>query len=460
MIAEGWGLSFGVIWFSFYRKMAESLDDERRPLLSRTTDHSTSPPTPPPPPSPTDDAVESPGCCRLKNCFCFEPILIVLILTIYPMSIVSSLYVLDWFAANSFEPFVGQNTSHATPNASISQCQRNTSGAAGGGDQQSAQSRASQFALYESLLDGIPSFFATILLALGSDRLGRRFAIVPPMVGIFVKILIFTAVVLTNSSIYWFLLGDFIGGCSGSIHSITVACLAFVADRTPSDRRMFRMLVIDLCLMVPTVVAPIVNGAVIVKYGYAYPLIFTVALSTLNLIYVVLFFPGNARLSQDHGSISDDGESTISQSQLTPSSLFAMLWKQIRSMFSIFLMKSGSKAADESRSPWRRLKLNLLLIAFLTKNLDSSEGSVMGLFLMNVPLCWDAGIMGIYRSVSTVVSSVGAIVLAPSLKFCSVPDSVIALMSSLAHVATNVYMLFVKNTVMMFLSESILSVIQ
>lgn len=301
------------------------------------------------------------------------------------------------------------------------------------------------FALYSSLVMGIPAVFVTVVLGAGSDRFGRRFAVIPPVFGVFASSLISTVVILTKSNLYWLFLASFASGCTGSFLSILMACFAYVVDKAPPERRLFRILVVEMSLLVSGIISPIINGAVVTTFGYLYPLLFVVAASVLNLLYVVIFFPKKTR-QDDSPALSN-----LTHYQPTLRSFLPVLWQQIRSMFRIFF--KNPPVAVKAASRWRRLRLNILMVAFLITNLPTFSLSVSTLFEMNHPLCWDVNMVGLFTGLSSAVSGVGAVIVTPLFKLCHTPDIVIAIISSLASLATNVYMIFVRNTVMMFLSK-------
>lgn len=421
--------------------MSEASDDERRPLLSREEGD---------PLQASSDAATAvgPSCRhRCQGCFLVEPILVLFALGIFPLSIISQKYTLDWYQNDSSVDFDvhGQNDSHA--NTSASSCHENASRDDNDQLQEYAQKRASMFALYSSLVMGVPAVFVTVILGAGSDRFGRRFAVIPPVFGVFASSLISTVVILTESRVYWLFLASFVSGCTGSFMSILMACFAYVVDRSPPERRLFRILVVEMSLLISGIVSPIINGAVVTRFGYFYPLLFVVAASVLNLIYVVAFFPKKTRQDNLPPALSSSMDC-----QPTLTSFLPVIWQQICSMFRIFFKNSPHIRAA---SRWRRLRLNLLMVAFFITNLPTLSLSVSTLFEMNHPLCWDVNMVGLFVGLSSAISGVGAVIVTPLFKLCHTPDVVIAIISSLASLATNVYTIFVRSTVMMFLTLSV-----
>ena len=72
-----------------------------------------------------------------------------------------------------------------------------------------------------------------------------RFAILPPLLGVLFSGLVAYFVVHTDSTIFLFLIGDFMYGCCGSTTAMSMSCYTYVADRTPPERRLLRITILQ-----------------------------------------------------------------------------------------------------------------------------------------------------------------------------------------------------------------------
>jgi len=406
-----------------------------------TTDVNESPPI-------SQTPAEANRCSRLRRWFIPEPVLILYIFGIFPVQTISQKYILNWITNESLDVLARQNISYQLTNTTFDPCHSNKSDP----DhqfQEYVQSKSSQFVLYESIISGVPAFFVTLILGAGSDVFGRRFAILPPLVGTLLGSTIVTCVVCTKSSIYWFFVSDFVNGCCGSFLTVLMGCLAYVADRTPPEKRMTRITFLEMSLFIPGVICPIVFGKITTKFGYLATLLFVLSTSVINLLYAFIFLPNESKRNIDLSAAESVIACSSSSNKSKLLSTLSLLWIQVRSMVALFTEKSALTAVR-----WRRLKLNLLIAAFFVSNLPTFDLSVSNFFMMNSPLCWNLDTIGLFYGVSTGVSSVGAMIITPLFKCCGMPDYVIAILAGLACVATNVYKAFVQTTVMMFLSES------
>ena len=74
---------------------------------------------------------------------------------------------------------------------------------------------------------------------------------------------------------------------------MTAACFGYIIDRTPNERRMLRLTVVQMTMLMAGVVSPIALGLAIKQISYASCLVIVVLLSVINLIYVLLFMPSD-----------------------------------------------------------------------------------------------------------------------------------------------------------------------
>ena len=403
----------------------------------------------------TISKTSSEGNClsRLRRWFIVEPILILYVFGVFPVQTIAQKYILHRITNESLHILTSQNISDHPTNTTFDPCHSNTS------DpiyqfQEYVQSKSSQFVLYESIINGVPAIFVTIILGAGSDIFGRRFAILPPLVGALLGSSIYTYVICTEASIHWLFVGDAVIGCCGSFYAVLMGCLAYVADRTPPEKLMIRITIIELTMFIPGVISPIVCGKVTTAFGYLIPLLFIIAASAVNLVYALIFLPNETKGSKElHVSTAESlPECPSSTERSSCFSVLSLLWIRICSMVTLFTDKSASTDADVRCG---RMRLNLLIASFFVTKIPVAlyDVSKKTLFMMNSPLCWDLDMIGLFSGVTFAVSGVGAIIVTPLFKCCGIMEYVIAILAGLVCTATNVYTVFVKTTVMMFLSE-------
>jgi len=276
-----------------------------------------------------------------------------------------------------------------------------------------------------------------------------------------------------------------------------MACFAYVADRTPAQRRMLRITLLELCVLVAGIVSPIGIGPIIGLIGVENVILSAICLSVINFGYVFLFLcdddhqehvvvddqsdvPGQS-YSDEVGSSSvyafnttgnvdrgdrhlprfrraeprsDDNVVDLSHSlnrdDSEPRSQLAeprierqtrTLCDGVRRVVSLFL------SPGRSRAP-----LNILMAVFFISALPSFNMSVMNLFEMNQPLCWTITEIGLFTGITIAISAVGALIITPLMKKCAT-DWHIAMSASVAAVITNIFRFFVRDSLTMYLCE-------
>jgi MFS family permease len=253
--------------------------------------------------------------CRLRwPPFFVEPVLILYFFSEFPVDIIAQKYILDW---------IGDWLRH-NPDRSIFTDLQYAAAAAGGGSnpcsvngssndahfQDRVQSLASWFGVLQSGVWGVPAIVSTVVLGACSDRLGRRFAVLPCLVGVLATSSTAFFVVWYRAPIFWLFAGDLVYGFCGSFAAMTMSCFAYVADRTPADRRMLRIVVVEMCMLLAGVVSPICVGWVVDRLGYAYTLLIVVGSSSANFFYVFFFLPG---ADEDDGEPSAKCEAPVGE---------------------------------------------------------------------------------------------------------------------------------------------------
>jgi len=309
-------------------------------------------------------------------------------------------------------------------------------------------------------------------------------------------------VILTNSSIIFFLVGEFLLGCCGSYFAMSMTCFAYVADRTPAERRMLRITVLQLCLFTAGIVSPIGVGPVVSVIGVSNVVLIVFLISAINFAYVFFFLRNDRKVDQEPATADDQSEVpgrsyTDDETRDNPMRSVAdgdtsgyiynpagrgdhrylprSVQVEPRSDDSVVdfshsinrdIPQPRSESAVERQtwtlcdgvrrlfllflSPGRsRVRLNILMVTFFISILPTFDQSLMNLFEMNRPLCWTVGQVGFFTGITFAISALGALVVTPVMKRCAT-DWHIAITASTAAVITDVYKFFVRNSLMMY----------
>ena len=68
----------------------------------------------------------------------------------------------------------------------------------------------------------------------------------PPLVGVLLTGVVWYSVIHTSSSLLFLLVGDFLYGFCGSSAAMAMSCYTYVAVRTPADRRLLRITLLQV----------------------------------------------------------------------------------------------------------------------------------------------------------------------------------------------------------------------
>ncbi len=242
--------------------------------------------------------------------------------------------------------------------------------------QQEVQATTARWMVYLDFMEIIPSLLSTIFLGSLSDVMGRKIAIMLPIVGQSVKFLLYICVIAWQLPIYVLLIAEFVHAMFGGPMTIVVACFAYIADVYEGRMRTFRITILDVIFGLVGSIANIGMGYYIQNHGFYYPFFLLIGLNLINLVYTVVgipeireFKPGIKLLTFEH------------------------------------LTKSFQVIYKPSVSKW---KIIIFVFAFnVSGTLLSSRRNLETLFVLNSPLCWSSVLIGYYNAYSSVVLNTG-----------------------------------------------------
>ena len=259
-----------------------------------------------------------------------------------------------------------------------------------------------------------------------SDQLGRRLALIAPVIGSISGILVQMAIVYFELPVWCFLF------CSveyffGGICVMITGTFAYIADTVPKEKRAVRMSILDATILANAAVGNIIVGYLIDIMGYFYPYIFCLIGKLLTLTYAVFFIPETVRknpekLQQSNGQILEN----------------------LKAGIKLYLVDNGSG---------RRSQLNLLLLSYIIADIISTF-SVLTLYEMNAPLCWSSVLIGYFGAASDLIRCIGMIIAAFILKKW-LSEKWLAALGLFSNVSYYLYLAFVVSTIMMFFCKYI-----
>ena len=283
------------------------------------------------------------------------------------------------------------------------------------------QAVSSQWNMYMSLVDYLPAVIMTFIYGSYSDTIGRRLAIISPIIGSICTILVQMFIVYFDLPVWCFLFGVveyFFGG----FYLLITGTFAYLADTVPEEKRAARMAILDAVILATAAIGSVTVGFLIDIMGYFYPYIFCLVGKLVTLLYAVFFIPETVRKAPNESS------KTLRQ-----------IWKNIKNGIKLHIVDNGTR---------RCMKINILLLTYLMAGVISTF-SIMTLFELNTPLCWSSVLIGYFGAASDVIKCIAMVVAAFVLKrwFSEKWLAALGLLSCVCH---DVYMAFVVSTLMMF----------
>ncbi|XP_010869281.2 solute carrier family 46 member 3 [Esox lucius] len=290
------------------------------------------------------------------------------------------------------------------------------------------QKAASLFSLYSELFSMIPSVAVTLILVSYSDQRGRKITIVLPLIGSLVYALSFLAVSFFELNVYLLIVSSFVSALFGGLGTFLGGCFSYVADLCEDgQQKTLRMAGVDMVIGLLSGLASISTGYFLQAAGFNWPLFTVAILHCVNLLYAVFVLEESLKPAPDDPLGSSPLRNAVHHMACGVYQLFA-------------------KASRR-----RNILLVLLLLLFISFAFANIGGlSLITLYELNQPLCWNEILIGYGSALSTTVfltSFVGVM----AFSRCGVPNLAIILIGILSVMIAMTLVSFAKTTLVMFL---------
>ena len=351
-----------------------------------------------------------------------EPMIILYSFVTFPLQLLTQLYILETVESDLAAKYGMMNISHYI-NVTMDLCHMNASDPAVAFNAE-VQAEASYVNLIMTLSASVPALFVSLFLGAYSDKVGRKYAILPPLIGGIITTLAFIVVVQLHLPLWYLFISAFLCGFGGFLSTMLLGCFAYISDTTSPETRRFRITVLEMCLLIPGIFSPLGIGKLIETIGYMYSFVITLVGQVIVVIYVIFFVPETVQ--------KDTSAKFFNLTRM----------KQFKELF--------TKKGDNRRN----VKLIILFLAFFIGIVPKFDFGLDTLYLKNRPLCLSNKMVGYYMSTFLGVATFGGILVAWLMKFC-MPDQTVALIGGLSSMVQNIYKAFVQNVIMIFFGENI-----
>ena len=182
------------------------------------------------------------------------------------------------------------------------------------------------------------------------------------------------AIIYFELPLYWFFICYVITALFGSHDLLFVGCYAYIADTVKTEKRGFRITVVDSLALFLSVTANLGIGYWIRASGFLLPYFFVFGTQIIAMVYALCFIPETVKKNPS--------------AKLKPADVLNMF---------LILFKDTEKK--------RRWKIHILLFSFCI-DLTFYSGALLTLFQMNAPLCWGPVLIAYFAFVNGSVQAV------------------------------------------------------
>ena len=137
----------------------------------------------------------------------------------------------------------------------------------------------------------LPTMFVVFIIGTISDHRGRRLAIVPQIVVQVIACAISTTVMALDLNLGILVLTGLLQGFTGASTVVFMACFAYIADINPPEKRLFRIVLIEVGQALGALVGGLLIGWMTDSFGFVIPSIILTVLMGVLSVYVIFFIP-------------------------------------------------------------------------------------------------------------------------------------------------------------------------
>uniref|UniRef100_T1J6Y9 Major facilitator superfamily (MFS) profile domain-containing protein n=1 Tax=Strigamia maritima TaxID=126957 RepID=T1J6Y9_STRMM len=154
-----------------------------------------------------------------------------------------------------------------------------------------AQELATDFELYKTLLENLPTILLAAFFGTWSDNNGRKFLLILPTVGggIGMIIMIFNAYYVTEMNVNYILVASVPYALGGNTLSVLMAAYAYIADITSISQRTIRFGFVQAAYLCGLPAGVSSGGFIFDKFGYVTVYVVNLILYVITLLYILIF---------------------------------------------------------------------------------------------------------------------------------------------------------------------------
>ncbi|XP_032222360.1 proton-coupled folate transporter [Nematostella vectensis] len=252
------------------------------------------------------------------------------------------------------------------------------------------QTETSSLILYYIIAATMTTFFIAPFMGPYTDKKGRKPGLVIALTGAMVETILTLLILHLKLPLWTMIVGAFINGLSGSINTILLSVMSYIADSVSPERLGFRYAVMQFTMFIAGTVSQLTSGLWINNFGFKIPVWFLLGCLCAILAYVI-FLLEETRIPENKSKVR----------LFDPSS--------IKVFIRVF-----TKDYDAGR------KNLYMILTFLGINILATvgTGTAQLLFVLLRPLCWAPSLIGYYLAYKYFTGGLGGAVMISLLKKC------------------------------------------
>ena len=312
------------------------------------------------------------------------------------------------------------NSTQNTTNNITDQCDANDKG---NEHQEAVQAAAATFLSISTMFAIIPCLFTTLPIGAFSDKAGRKYGLIPALLGEIFRLIITISVIAFRLHMGWLCLAVLGQGLTGGVGGFFMICFSYMADVTTPQSRGFRIFILEVCQGVGQMVAQVAIGQAISNFGFLYPMFVILSIQFINLIYIIFFLPETLYKSADARILNFDN------------------YKRSIKLY------VGSTMRGKRLSLWLGLGVMGVCAA---ANMVNNE--TITLYLVNKPLCWGSKLIGYYNALALAVKFIGSFIMLKLLTG-KLHEATLAMISLVSLAFYDIVVGFATSTWVMFMGR-------
>ncbi|BFZ06835.1 hypothetical protein BsWGS_09874 [Bradybaena similaris] len=298
--------------------------------------------------------------------------------------------------------------------------------------------------LYLSLPSYVCAALSILVVGPLTDKYGRKVGFLFPIIGTFMKQIVYAAVVGLHLPPLILVAGHIFESLGGSFAAMLTSMFTVVSDITsPGGQRSFRITIMEALQTLTGAAGGYAIGQWI-KHSYFHPIIFSVICSLVSLSITVFLLPETIQTRRLQVPVTVTYPGLCLRIRTCARNVLPSGWQKFKRTFSLFV-------TDHCEGHGLAKRRLCLVIFILTVAVNFATPGVQSLYMMKSPRCWAATKILTFGSVQILCNWVAILLLVSLMqrvfKLADRHIAVIGVVSSITHA---VFMSLAINDVMIY----------